>query len=130
MANNLNTLSVYFDNLYYQDISNNLLKSVLIEIESYGAGYSNWAQLLLQKTQPKIEVVIVGKYVNEKLVALYKQTAPNVIFALSDKTSDLAIFKNRYVEEKTYLYICKNNSCLLPTEDINTALKLLETNNT
>lgn len=130
MANNLNTLSVYFDNSYYQDISNNLLKSVLSEIESYGAGYSNWAQLLLQKTQPKIEVVIVGKYVNEKLIALYKQTAPNVIFALSDKPSDLAIFKNRYVEEKTYIYICKNNSCLLPTEDINTALKLLETNNT
>ena len=130
MAINLNTLSVYFDEENYRQISENLLKSVIKEIESYGPGYSNWAILLLQKLKPQTEVVIVGKSVNEKLLALYKQSPPNVIFALSDKKSDLPLLKNRYIDEQTLIYVCKNNSCLLPTESIEEALKQIEKSTT
>jgi len=129
MAINLNTLSVYFDDSKYKQIAEELLKSVIKEIKQYGAGYSNWAILLLKKVKPQTEVVIVGKNVNEKLLSLYKHTPPNVIFALSSEPSDLAIFKNRYENGKTNLFICKNYSCLLPTENINEALKLIEENN-
>lgn len=126
MAINLHNLSVYFDENNYKEISENLLKSTIKEIESYGPGYSNWALLLLQKLKPKTEVVIVGKSVNEKLLPLYKQCPPNVIFALSDKKSDLPLLKNRYVDNQTLIYVCKNNSCLLPTESIEEALKQIE----
>jgi uncharacterized protein YyaL (SSP411 family) len=129
MAINLYKLSIYFDETNYQDISQNLLKSVLKEIENYGPGYSNWAMLLLQILKPQTEVVIVGKTVNEKFTALYKQTPSNVIFALSDSKSDLPLLKNRYVEEQTLIYICKNNSCLLPSESIKDALKQIEESN-
>jgi uncharacterized protein YyaL (SSP411 family) len=127
MAINLNMLSIYFDDENYQTISENLLKSVVKEIENYGPGYSNWALLLLQKLKSKIELVIVGKSVNENLIALYKQTPPNVIFALSDKPSDLPLLKNRYVANQTLLYVCKNNSCLLPTKSIEEVLRQIET---
>jgi uncharacterized protein YyaL (SSP411 family) len=126
MAINLYTLSVYFDDTNYRQISQKLLKSVIKEIESYGPGYSNWALLLLRNLKPQTEVVIVGKSVNEKLLCLYKQSPPNVIFALSDKTSDLPLLKNRYVEGQTLIYVCKNNSCLLPTETVAEALKQIE----
>jgi len=126
MAINLYKLSIYFDNTNYRQISEKLLKSVIKEIESYGPGYSNWACLLLQYLKPQIELVIVGKSVNENLVALYKQSPPNVIFALSDKTSDLPLLKNRYVEGQTLIYVCKNNSCLLPTKTVAEALKQIE----
>jgi uncharacterized protein YyaL (SSP411 family) len=52
-----------------------------------------------------------------------------VIFALSNKPSELEIFKNRFENDKTTIFICKNKSCLLPTEDINEALKLIEETN-
>lgn len=126
MAINLHALSVYFDDADYRRISENLLRSVVKEIETYGPGYSNWALLLLQKIKPQTEVVIVGKSVNEKIQALYKQTPPNVIFALSDKISDLPLLKDRYVEGKTNMYVCKNNSCLLPTGSVEEALKQIE----
>ncbi len=126
MAINLYKLSVYFDDANYRQISESLLKTVIKEIESYGPGYSNWAMLLLQYLKPQTEVVIVGKSVNENLLALYKQTPPNVIFALSDTTSDLPLLKNRYVESQTLIYVCKNNSCLLPTESVEEALKQIE----
>ena len=126
MAINLHNLSVYFDENNYKEISENILKSTIKEIESYGPGYSNWALLLIQKLKAKTEVVIVGKSVNEKLLTLYKQCPPNVIFALSDKKSDLPLLKNRYVDNQTLIYVCKNNSCLLPTESIEEALKQIE----
>jgi len=126
MAINLYKLSIYFDETKYQDISQNLLKSVLKEIESYGPGYSNWAMLLLQILKPQTEVVIVGKTVNEKFAALYKQAPPNVIFALSELNSDLPLLKDRFIEEQTLIYVCKNNSCLLPSESIEDALQQIE----
>ena len=126
MAINLYKLSIYFDERKYRQISENLLKSGIKEIESYGPGYSNWALLLLNYLNPQTEVVIVGKSVNENLLSLYKQSPPNVIFALSDKTSDLALLKNRYVEGETLIYVCKNNSCLLPSKSIEDAKKQIE----
>ena len=130
MAINLYRLSVYFDEENYLKISENLLKSVTKEIENYGPGYSNWAILLLQKLKAKTEIVVVGKSVNEKLLALYKQSHPNVIFALSDKKSDLPLLKNRYVENQTLIYVCKNNACLLPTQSIEEALEQIEKSTT
>ncbi|MES2514278.1 MAG: thioredoxin domain-containing protein [Bacteroidota bacterium] len=126
MAINLYRLSIYFDEKNYRQISENLLKSIVKEIESYGPGYSNWALLLLQYLKPQTEVVIVGKSVNENLLALYKQSPPNVIFALSDNKSDLPLLRNRYVEGQTLIYVCKNNSCLLPTQSVEEALKQIE----
>jgi uncharacterized protein len=126
MATNLYKLSVYFDDLNYRQISETLLKSVVKEIENYGPGYSNWGLLLLQYLKPQTEVVIVGKSVNENLLSLYKQSPPNVIFALSDTNSDLPLLKNRYVEGETLIYVCKNNSCLLPTKSVEEALTQLE----
>lgn len=126
MAINLYTLSVYFDEANYRRISEQLLSSVIKEIEAYGPGYSNWALLLLQFIKPQTEVVIVGKSVNEKISALYKQSPPNVIFALSDKISDLPLLKDRYVDQQTNIYVCRNNSCLLPTGSVEEALKQIE----
>lgn len=126
IAINLKTLGIYFENKKYTAISIDLLKTVIQEIEQYGAGYSNWAMLLLQHLTPKTELVIVGKSVNEKLLELYKHCPPNVIFAISDKPSDLPLLKDRYVEGKTIFYVCQNNSCQLPTESVADAIKQIE----
>lgn len=121
MAINLYKLSVYFEKNAYRELAAGLLKQVIPEIEHYGPGYSNWAMLLIQFIRPQTEVVIVGKSVNEKLKELYKKTPPNVIFALSDKHSDLPLVKNRYTDSTT-IYVCHNNSCLLPTQSVQEAL--------
>jgi uncharacterized protein YyaL (SSP411 family) len=126
MALNLRALSIYFGKSEYNQIATNLLKSVTKEIENYGPGYSNWTILFLQFLKPQTELVIVGKSVNEKIRKLYKQTPPNVIFALSEKDSDLPLLKNRYIQGKTTFYVCRNNSCLLPTESEEDALKQIE----
>ncbi len=126
MALNLRRLSVYFEEPNYLSVAEKLLRSVLAEIAQYGPGYSNWGILLLELLQPPTELVIVGNNVNENLAALYKQTSPNVIFAVSDKPSDLPLVRNRYVHDSTLMYVCKNHSCLLPTPSVEEALRQLE----
>ncbi|MBC7694222.1 MAG: thioredoxin domain-containing protein [Burkholderiales bacterium] len=126
MAINLYKLSIYFEDAHYRNISESLLKSVIKEIEGYGPGYSNWALLLLQLLKSQTEVVIVGKSVNEKMSLFYKQSPPNVIFALSDTPSDLPLLKSRYVDGQTLIYVCTNNTCLLPTESVKGALQQIE----
>lgn len=126
MAINLHTLGIYFENQTYLDIATQLLSSVSKEIEQYGAGYSNWAMLYLQQIKPKKQMVIVGKSVNEYFKTIYKTSPPNVIFALSDQESNLPLLKNRFIKDKTTLYVCQNNTCLLPTESVDVAIKQLE----
>lgn len=126
MAINLNTLGIYFENQTYVDIATQLLSTVSKEIEQYGAGYSNWAMLYLQQIKPKKQMVIVGKSVNEYFKTIYKTSPPNVIFALSDQESNLPLLKNRFIKDKTNLYVCQNNTCLLPTESVDVAIKQLE----
>jgi uncharacterized protein YyaL (SSP411 family) len=127
MAKNLYKLSVYFNDTYYLKVSKTLTKSVIKEIENYGPGYSNWADLMISILVPSVEVVIVGKSVNEKLLNLYKQAPSNVIFAVSEKKSESELVKHRYIEGKTTIYVCKNKQCLLPTDSVSEAIKQINT---
>lgn len=126
MAKNLHKLSIYFNSPEYKNIAVNLTKSVIHEIESYGPGYSNWADLLISFLTPEIEVAIVGKSVNEILPALYKQASSNVIFAVSEIESETELIKHRYIEGETKIYVCKNKQCLLPTDSISQAISQLQ----
>jgi uncharacterized protein len=126
MAINLNTLGIYFENQTYLNTSKSLLIAVANEMVQYGAGYSNWAILYLQHIKPQHQVVIVGKSVNEYFKTIYKTSPPNVIFALSNQNSNLPLLKNRFIKDKTTVYVCQNNTCMLPTEFVDVAIKQLE----
>jgi uncharacterized protein len=126
MAKNLHKLSVYFNHADYLNVAKALVKSVIREIESYGPGYSNWADLMISLLVPSIEVAIVGKSVNEILLDIYKQAPSNVIFAVSEKKSESELLKHRYIEGKTNIYVCKNKQCLLPTDSVSEAIKQIK----
>lgn len=123
MALNLYRLSHYFEHHQYLEIAQNMLKTQLDEWVRYGSGYSNWGLLLMNLVSPHFEVAIVGNSVNEKLLELQNSYLPNVIFAVSARASDLPLIKDRYVNEKTLLYVCKNRACLMPVETAKEALQ-------
>ncbi len=81
--------------------------------------------LLLQQLFPFHEVAIVGKHVNEKVKGLKKHYFPNRIFAGSVSQSGLPLLENRLISDKTMIYVCSNNTCQLPVESVEEALKLL-----
>jgi uncharacterized protein YyaL (SSP411 family) len=126
MALNLFYLGTYLNKKEWLTKAQNMLKLVSEDLAHYGAGYSNWGCLALHLNYKFKEVAIVGNNVNTKLKELYKHGIFNTIFSLSQSESNLPLVKNRYVDGKTLIYVCENNTCKLPTEFIDEALKLIE----
>lgn len=125
MARNLIRLSYLLDQPDYKMIAQNVLERMTGNIAEYPSGYSNWAQLFLDFTSNQKEVVIVGENAIEQLKRLQKHYLPDVIFCASTAVSNLPLLKDRYVSGKTLIYICQDNTCQLPVETIEDALRLL-----
>ncbi len=125
MARNLWHLGKYFGKEEYTKRAALMLSQVQEEMMHYGSGYSNWALLQLEMTLPFYEIVIVGKNVNEFFLQFQQHALPNCIFAGSAGPSEEALFKNRFREGKTLIYVCKNNTCQLPVESVKEAIALI-----
>lgn len=126
MARNLFVLSKYFEETGFDEISHQMLKNILNEIEVYPGGFSNWLSLLSNNQNDFYEVVVVGDEASEKIKELNKNYLPNIIIAGSKSEKEGALFKNRYVPDETLIYICVNNACQLPLNDTEIAIKKLK----
>lgn len=126
IAKSLFTLGHYYGNTDFIAMSKQMLNNVIRDIPQYGAGYSNWCMLMLHFIIPFYEVAIVGKDVDEKKKLFDKYHLPNVIFACSRTASRLPLLMNRFVEGKTLVYVCENNTCNKPVEDVEEALSFLQ----
>jgi len=126
MAKNLFKLSHYFDNKHFAKTATTMLNNVKPEIVEYGSGYSNWLDLMMNYTNSYYEVAISGQDVMSKLNELHQTYLPNILIAGSNKDSNQALLKNRYIEDETLIYVCVNNSCKLPVTEIKDAIALLK----
>nr|WP_317042259.1 thioredoxin domain-containing protein [Aequorivita viscosa] len=126
MAKNLFVLSKYFgESNFFGEISHQMLKNVLDEIDHYPRGFSNWLSLLSNYQSDFYEVVVVGKDAQKQVKELNKNYLPNIIIAGSEQESENPLFKNRYVAEETLIYVCVNNACKLPINNTETVIKTL-----
>ncbi len=126
MAKNLYKLSHFFDNSHFSKTATAMLNNVKPEIQEYGSGYSNWLDLMLNYTEQFYEVAIVGTEVLNKISELNKTYIPNMIIAASLKNETLPLLENRFVENKTLIYVCENKACKLPVATIKEAFEQLE----
>jgi len=126
IAKGLWLLSKYFENAEYAKIAEQMLHNMKENVVNHGAFYSNWGILLHAKVFGIIEVVIIGEQAQKIAKQMQENYLPNTIFAFSQTESDLPLFKNRYVQGKTLIYICKNNTCQRPTESLEEAMQLLK----
>jgi len=127
MARNLKKLAFYFDNKAFEKISKQMLFNMENEMIEYGSGYSNWAQLMLDFLDHNYEIVICGKDAISKLKELQKNYSPNILWAGTTKRNDhFSFLKSRFVTDKTFIYICENNTCQLPLEKVSDAKNILD----
>ena len=126
MAKNLFLLSHHFDNRKYLEISQSMLHTVQPQITSYGPGYSNWLDLMLNYSEKFYEVVAVGVEAKEKIKKLNRVYYPNKLIAGSTKESDAPLLENRFDSNQTLIYVCVDNACKYPVDSAKKALELLE----
>jgi len=123
IANSLFLLSHYYDRKDYLQLASQMLNNVKKDIPGYGAGYSNWMQLMIRFTTPFYEIAMVGKQAQEKRKELDQYYLPNKIILGSQHPSMLPLLQNKYSEGKTLIYVCENKTCKLPVGEIKEVLK-------
>lgn len=125
MANVLNALSIYFNNEEFEQKSTQMIKTVLPQMEKNGAYFSNWGILLCNRIFLTREVVFCGN----KALELRKEFDAHFQVSLvagSETYSDMPLLENRFVEGKTYIYVCVGKACKLPAQTVKEALKEME----
>ena len=116
MGKNLFQLSLYFENSYYEKVSQRMLQNIIPNIQ-YPSAYSNWMDLAMNYSEENKELAICGHSALEycsKINALY---FPNVVLAGTKKVSSLPFLKDRFVADQTLFYLCQNKTCSSPSND-------------
>lgn len=123
MAKNLFKLSRFYDVKKYEKTAHQMLKNILPEMENHPSGFSNWLDLLSNYQNDYFEVIVVGAKAWEIIPELNKEYLPNALIAGSLGESKLPLFKNRFVNGETLIYVCMGDRCLLPVEKVEEVLE-------
>jgi uncharacterized protein YyaL (SSP411 family) len=119
MARNLFRLHKHYYLPEYEEMAKRMLSGMLDEISHYGSGYSNWAILLMEMTYPFNEIVFTGKNHQALFSKFQHYYQPNSIIARAFEPSELPLIHSRFDEHKSLIYICENQTCQLPLNEIN-----------
>lgn len=127
MANNLRLLALVNDQADWREqaiLMSAALKAMTIK---YPTSFGNWAILLLQHVVGINEITISGINVEESKEKLLQQYLPNkILMYAKTKTPSFPIQKDKFSENLTLLYICKDFSCDKPVLTVEELIKSLE----
>ncbi|KAF0237459.1 MAG: six-hairpin [Prolixibacteraceae bacterium] len=110
----------------YLAVIHKMLLRVTPQFSRYPMAYANWDTIMLKITSPYFEIAILGDGSEKVLKDFQKEFRPDVLLLFSKSESEIPIFKNRFVKDKTLIYVCKDGVCQLPVE---TARQAFETMN-
>jgi uncharacterized protein YyaL (SSP411 family) len=116
MGKNLFQLGIYFENSYYEKVSQRMLQNIMLGVD-YPSAYSNWMDLALNYSEANRELAICGDLALEYCKKINSFYFPNVILAGTEKASNLPFLKNRFNENETLFYLCQNKTCSAPSAD-------------
>ena len=116
MAKNLFQLGIYFENSFYEKVSQQMLRNIMPGVD-YPSAYSNWMDLALNYSDNNKELAICGDLALEYCKKINSIYLPNVILTGTGKASNLPYLKNRFNENETLFYLCQNKACSAPSAD-------------
>ncbi len=109
-----------------QDEAKKMLASLMPALMERPASYGHWAKLLLHEAYPFFEVAVVGPDAKKMTMEMHAYQVPNTIVVGTVKDSDLPLFKSRFFDDGTYVFVCKNSACKLPVKTTSAALEQLK----
>ncbi|XHP75102.1 Cellobiose 2-epimerase [Arenibacter antarcticus] len=102
-----------------------MLSSMVPVIEENAYNYAKWNSILLKSVYPFYEIAVVGDQANAIMVEMHREYLPNTLIIGSVKDSEQPLFKGRYDNEGTYIYVCQDHTCKLPVTSVQLALEQL-----
>ena len=126
MALNLFKLGHLEYNKAYLKQTKDMAALVMEDFTNHALGNASWGFLLLNESFPYYEVAVVGEDAPKIINEMNRGYLVNTLLAGSTKSSNLALYKDRFFDDGTSIYVCKNNVCRLPVKSVDEAYSLLE----
>jgi hypothetical protein len=106
----------------WEDIALDMLAKLEDQLLHNPGSFSRWAELYLHQVYPFRELVIAGEDAQTIRKTLDGQALPNLLLAGGAQPGDMPILTNRFQPGKTLMYICQNQTCSPPIEDLSNVL--------
>ena len=125
----LQYLSVVFFNDTYKDLSDKMLKGLRSAVEKYPTSFSVWAIAFQQVVQNTKEIVITGFEAKLEIKKIHNEYIPNKILIISEdeKSNTIPLLKDKKITSSTQYYLCQNQTCFPPTNNLQKFLHLYNT---
>ncbi len=118
MAHNLHRLGLVLGKSSWTEQAQQNLAHLKKQMLDYGESFANWSRLALYNSHDFYEIAIIGKESSRVQEELNRNLKPLEFTFHSEQSTELAVFQNRYVKDKTLIYPCQGGSCNLPYEEI------------
>lgn len=125
MAENLTDLSAYFDKQHYATIVDKMMQALQSEFEHFSPNISQWLQVMGKLSHNAIDIAITGDNSQSLADELQKHYLPLVRYCGGNE-ENLALLKGKVKSDKSLIYVCKNKTCLAPTDSIDEALNQIK----
>ena len=102
-----------------------MLSAIVPALVESAYNYSKWNSLLLKTTYPYYEIAVVGSDAPNLVSELQQKHLPNTLIVGSSSKSELPLFKGRYSDDGTYIYVCQDHTCKLPVATTEEAMEQL-----
>ena len=126
MVNNLIRLAVLTGNKNYYEQAETMLQLIKNSMLKYGNSFGNWLNAALTFVYPIAEIGITGQNARELRDKVFGVYYPNSIIQI-DETGDskFPLLENRYNQNQTQIFLCRNNTCALPVSNVQDFTELL-----
>ncbi|MCC6288455.1 MAG: thioredoxin domain-containing protein [Chitinophagaceae bacterium] len=126
MAWTLQYLSLVFDKSQWRQIVEKILDAMAGIVVKYPVSFGVWANNIIDLYKGINEVAIIGdnaEMLKDCFLCFY---VPNKVLqsSLTDK-DDFPLLYKRWVNKKTYIYLCRNYNCLKPLENVNALIEMI-----
>lgn len=126
MANNLYLLGILLDNRAYHSFAKKMLGRINVLLQKEVRYLANWACLYTYYLKPTVEIAISGKELKKFAQEIHYQYFPNKVIVGTESKSSLPLLEMRDAKsDKTFIYVCRNKTCLLPVATVGEALAQL-----
>jgi hypothetical protein len=115
MCHNLLYLGIAFENRHYTTIANKMLQHIIPNID-YPSAFSNWLIAYLKMSPKQNEIALIGENAIAESKKLSLEYNPNYMIFGAVEKSNIPFLKDKFIEDKTLIYICENKTCGLPAE--------------
>ena len=126
MAHNLFRLGHLLLKRDYLDISASMMKQMQGRFDQYPNGFANWGRLILMNLNPFYEIVVVGPSAKSIRGLLTGEYLPHALVVGSTSDNTLPLFQNRFENDLTRIFVCRDNVCQLPVENPEDAKRIYQ----